>query len=129
MNGDGFTTLHEIADITGRGMRTVYKYARCVVMTKNGVKVFLNKQQKQKLIALINEKKAVTKAQTEVENEQKTSLAWKAEALAVIENYEAILNDPLRMAAISSPLESKALFKLRIKTLRAQYGIRKHARK
>jgi len=72
--------------------------------------------------------KQKTSEQTEVEKEQKTSLAWKAEALAVIENYEAILNDPLRMATISEPRVSRAFFKARIKALRAQYGIRKQAR-
>ena len=45
--------------------------------------------------------------------------------MRVIENYESIIADPIRMATISSPLESKALFKIRCRALRKQYGIPK----
>ena len=49
----------------------------------------------------------------------------KDEAMKVIEIYEALAADPLRMAKISSPLESAKLFRIRARTLRKQYGIKK----
>ena len=53
----------------------------------------------------------------------------REEARRVIESYESIMADPFRMATISSPLESMALFKLRCRALRKQYGIRKEQKK
>ena len=49
----------------------------------------------------------------------------KEEALRVVESYESILADPLRMMVISEPEVSRKLFKIRIKAISAQYGIKR----
>ena len=55
-------------------------------------------------------------------------LSEREEAMKVIDCYESIMADPIRMEAISEPKVSMALFRIRCRALQKQWGIRKQSK-